>query len=104
MPNLKWNPMKYSNVLRKRQITQHKISSQKELAPKRIKIRNLSVHVHKKSLGYQFNSLQGKIKGPHGTRSRKHNLLHVYNRTVLQVFQDPSSSVAVYLIMMFAVV
>lgn len=75
MPNLKWNSMEYSNVLRKRQITQHKISSQKELAPERIKIRKLSVHVHKKSLGYQVNSLQGKRKGPHETRSRKHNLL-----------------------------
>lgn len=46
---------------------------QKELAPERIKIQKLSVH--KKSLGYQVNSLQGKRKGPHGTRSRKRNLL-----------------------------
>ena len=46
---------------------------QKELAPERIKTQKLSVH--KKSLGYQVNSLQGKRKGPHGTRSRKHNLL-----------------------------
>lgn len=59
MPNLKWNSTEYSNVLRKRQITQHKISSQKELAPERIKIWKLSVHVRKKLTPYK-----GKERDP----------------------------------------
>lgn len=48
MPNLKWNSMEYSNVPKKQQKTQHKASSQKELAPERIKIQKLTPYKRKK--------------------------------------------------------
>lgn len=40
--------MEYSNVPKKQQKTQHKASSQKELAPERIKIQKLTPYKRKK--------------------------------------------------------